>query len=283
MSLIKKTLIYLIKMAYIAPFAIFILWLLQLAYFPHLVYIPKFIEAMKPKVEVAKTVTEISGKKEMIKKIEHQSDPIPRGHFHITDEYIERLIHQLETNPDLCLKCHGTYPHKKDKKKRSILNLHNGFMACEVCHVRKGPKDDNISFAWVNLKTGEISMKVKGGYGKYPAKIVPIKQIAGRTERLDEMVAREFSQEYLELKNKYTSDQLAEVKKVHEHNLTKEPIICNDCHTTNGYLDLAGLGFSRHRVNRLSSSEIPNMLQKYEKFYFPRMFSPESMKKSKKK
>ena len=270
MKKFKDSFFFLVKAAYNASFVIFCIWLLQLAYLPHLVYIPEYF---KTHPRVAETVTEITHKEEMIQKIVKHSDPIPRGHFHITDEYIEKLIHKLETDPDLCLKCHGTYPHKLIKKTRSILNLHNGFMACEVCHVVKDPGDDSLSFVWINLETGKISLKSEGKYGKYPAKIVPIKTVNGLLERLDEKVGEKFSQEYLELKNKYKPGQLAEVKKIHEHHLSKQAVPCLDCHKKNGYLDLASLGFSKIRINHLSSSEIPRMLGKYDTFYMPKMLN----------
>lgn len=275
MKIFRGFFVFLAKAAYISPFVLFSLWLVQIAYFPHLIYIPQYFRT-HPKV--AETVTEITHKEEMIQKIEHHSDPIPRGHFHVTDEYIEKLIHRLDTDPDLCLKCHGTYPHRKGKKTRSILNLHNGFMACEVCHLRREPGDRSFSFVWADPATGEISTKADGSYGRYSAKIVPVRTAGGLTERLDEKVGEQFSHEYLELQNKYTPDQLAEVKKVHEHNLSKKAVPCLDCHKRNGYLDFASLGFSRIRINQLSSSEIPRMLGKYDTFYIPKMFVPEMMK-----
>jgi len=270
MNKFKRFFVFLTKASYRASFVVFCLWILQLAYFPHLVYIPKYF---KTHPRVTQTVTEITHKEEMIQKIVKHHDPIPRGHFHITDEYIEKLIHKLETDPDICLKCHGTYPHKTTKKTRSILNLHNGFMACEVCHVVKEPGDDSFSFVWVDHETGETSIRADGKYGKYPAKIVPIRTVNNLSERLDKKVGEKFSLEYLELKNEYNPDQLAEVKKVHEHHLSKQAVQCLDCHKRNGYLDLASLGFSKIRINQLSSSEIPSMLGKYDTFYMPKMLN----------
>ncbi len=272
----KRLLVFLLKSIYIAFFVLFCLWLLKTVFYPDWVYIPK---SFQKRIEMAKTVTEITGKEEMIQKIEKHSDPIPRGHFHVTDEYIERLIHELDSNPPLCLKCHGTYPHRKDKKNSAILNLHHGFTACEICHVRKDPDDNNFYFAWADLKTGKLSDKADGGYGKYTAIIVPVKNVNGRIVRLDEEVGRHFSEEYLQMRDKYTPDQLAEVKKVHEHNLSKESVTCLDCHNVKGYIDYEALGYSKSRSNRLSSPDIPNMLTKYDKFYIPQMFAPDKMRK----
>ncbi len=274
-GLIKRVLLFMAKAAYIGPIVIFCIWLLQLAYFPHLVYVPEFFK-MHPKV--VETVRDLTGKEEMIKKIEQHSNPIPHGHFHITDEYIERMIHELETDPPLCLKCHGTYPHSKNKKTRSFTNLHNGFMACEVCHIRKVSDDQDFFFAWADLKTGKLANHARGEQGKYQAKIVPVKKVDGDVVRLDEYVGEKFSQEYLEFQETYTPDQLAEVKKVHEHNLSKNPIVCLDCHKDRGYMAFEELGFSETRAIQLSSSEIPNMIEKYDTFFMPQMFAPRKKK-----
>ncbi len=266
-SLLKKCLIVLTKAAYVTPFIIFAIWLLQLAYFPHWVYVPDYF-SMHPKV--SETVTELTGKEEMIKKIEQHSDPIPRGHFHDTDEYIERLIHQLDTDPPLCLKCHGTYPHKKEKNTRSMLNMHNGFMACEVCHV----KNKDYSFVWVDIETGKESTRPEGSYGKYKGNIIPIKTVNGRAVRLDKEVRESFALEYLELNNKYTLNQLSEVNKVHQNNLSKDPVQCLECHIRGGYMDFKRLGFSGARSSELTLSELPRMMLKEDTFYLPNLFGP---------
>ena len=266
-SLLKRSLIFLTKAAYVTPFVIFAVWILQIAYFPHWVYVPDYF-SMHPKV--SETVTELTGKKEMIKKIEQHSDPIPRGHFHTTDKYIERLIHQLDTDPPLCLKCHGTYPHKKEKNTRSMLNMHNGFMACEICHVR----NKDYSFVWVDIETGKESTMPEGSHGKYAAHIVPVKTVNGRAVRLDKEVRENFALEYLELNNTYNEVQLDEIKKVHERNLSKDPVGCLECHIKDGYMDYRRLGFSGDRASKLTSSEMPRVMLKEDSFIFPNLFGP---------
>jgi cytochrome b subunit of formate dehydrogenase len=264
-GLLRRSLIVLTKAVYVTPVVIFAIWLLQIAYFPHWVYVPEYF-SMHPKVSA--TVTELTGKEEMINKIEQHSDPIPRGHFHNTDKYIERLIHQLDTDPALCLKCHGTYPHKKEKSTRSMLNMHNGFMACEVCHV----KNKDYSFVWADIETGKESTRPEGSHGKYAATIVPVKTVNGRAVRLDKVVRNSFALEYLELNNTYTEGQLNEVMKVHERNLSKDPVSCLECHMKDGYMDYGRLGFSVDRASELTSSAIPRVMLKEDSFIFPNLF-----------
>jgi len=138
---------FILKALYILPFLLFGLWLVQMLYFPHL-EAKKIIEAATHKGE----------DKNVFHTILEQLEPVGRGHFHMVDEYIT----QLEHNPPLCLTCHGTYPHSKEKKVRSILNFHTGFIACAVCHARQESGDKHIDFSWVNHETGKIETKVKG-------------------------------------------------------------------------------------------------------------------------
>jgi hypothetical protein len=151
-----------------------------------------------------------------------------------------------------------------------MLNMHNGFMACEVCHVR----NEDHSFVWVDIETGKESTSPEGSHGKYAANIVPVKTVNGRAVRLDKEVRKSFALEYLELNNTYNEAQLDEVKKVHERNLSKDPVGCLECHMKNGYMDYERLGFSGDRAHKLSSSEMPRVMLKEDTFIFPNLFGP---------
>ena len=253
---IKKLLVLLLKTVYIGFFFVFSLWLLKILYFSD------------GGAEVPVIGTEYSRNAEMIERILKGKEPIPRAHFHVTDKNIFRL----EAEPPLCLKCHGIYPHTKEKKNMSFLNLHTGFMACEVCHVQKDFKGSSHYFAWVDLETGKKSMKAKGGYGKYDAKIVPVKKVKGRHERLDKLIDEKFQDFYSSLKEmQYQAEHRDDLMKIHEYNLSKKAVICLDCHKKDGYLDFSTLGFPRRRINQLTSSEVSRMVGKYETFYIPKM------------
>jgi hypothetical protein len=262
--LIKRFFIFLIKIFYIGSFFLIGILLLKMVYFPQMDFFPQS-NAKSPDM-----VTEYTGNEEMIERSVKDS----RSHFHITDEHVLRL----ESDPPLCLTCHGIYPHSKDKKTESLINLHTGFMACEVCHIRKNLKDKNHFFAWVDLETGITSMRVKGGYGKYTAKIIPIKSIDGHPERLDKLVSEQFSQVDLKLKDQqYAPEQspaVVKLKRIHEYNLSKKPVSCLECHKKDGYLDFTKLGFPQNRIDQLISSEVSRMVEHYETFYMPKMLIP---------
>jgi len=205
----------------------------------------------------------------MLNGLLKHDEAIYRGHFHITDKHLE----WQKYSPPLCLKCHGIYPHIKNEKTMSFLNLHIGFTACEICHVRRSPENNNYSFKWVDLKTGITTVKVKGQYGKYKSRIVPVINNDGKEVRLDKFVSDKFQNIYFEMKDKkYTLEQQQdEVKNMHDENLSRKPVTCLECHSKKGYLNFKELGFTQNRINQLVSSEVSRMVEHYETFYMPRM------------
>jgi hypothetical protein len=250
----SKLHIFFLKAIFVIPLFIFGVWLLQMLYAPG-------IEAHKS-VEALKQPTEEEG---IFRKILKSDKRKPAPHFHMVDE----VVHQPEPFQPICLSCHGTFPHSKEKKVRSLLNFHTGFMACAVCHYRKDPEDQTFSFVWVDRVTGITSRKADGEYGKYPAKIFPVRITAENAETIIHPVSEKSAREYLELKDQFTPDQMAEAKvKLHEQ-VSHKPVLCVDCHKKDGYLDFVKLGFPKNRVNHLVSTEVASMIEKYETFYLP--------------
>ncbi len=242
-----------VKIAVIVPIILFALWLLKLVYYPH-------AEVRKSEAAVGPTAEQ-----GIFAKILRDDEPIPKEHFHIVDDHVA----QAEPYHPICLECHGSYPHSKEKKVRAILNFHNGFLACMVCHVRKTPDDKSFSFVWVNRQTGATSTSVEGGFGKYPAKIFPVRETAGRVSKIIHPVDEKAAAEFMRLKDQFSPDQMAKAKiKLHE-NISKKPVFCDECHKKDGYFDFAKLGFPGNRVDHLTSTEITGMIDKYETFYMP--------------
>ena len=249
----RKLRIFFVKAVFAIFLFVFGLWLLQMLYSPHL-------EAHK--AAQAPVRAEEEG---IFRKILKSADRKPQPHFHMVDE----VVHQPEPFQPICLSCHGTFPHSKGKKIRSLLNFHTGFMACAVCHYRRDPADKTFSFVWVDRVTGIISRKAQGEYGKYPAKIFPARSTVENAEMVIHPVSVKAAREFLELKDKFTPDQMAEAKiKLHEQ-ISQKPVSCMDCHKKAGYLNFARLGFPKNRVNHLASTEVASMIEKYETFYLP--------------
>ena len=244
---------FLVKAIFATPLILLGLWLLQMLYLPG--------------VDAHKTAAQQQAAEEegVFAGILRAHKPLGRGHFHMIDEGREKH----EPYEPLCLTCHGTFPHSKEKKVRSLLNFHTGFMACAVCHVRKDPEAQDHYFIWVDRITGIMSFEVEGEYGKYPARIFPVKITQGGQQEIIRPVSQHSAREYLELKDKFNPDQAAKAKiKLHEK-LSKKPVFCMDCHKKDGYIDFSKLGYPRNRVDHLSSTEVASMIEKYETFYLP--------------
>jgi mono/diheme cytochrome c family protein len=244
---------FLVKAVFVLPLFAFGLWLVQMLYLPEM------------KIGQAQAPVETAEDEDIFSRIFHRKDQVPPGHFHMIDEYVS----QPGPYQPICLTCHGTYPHSKEKKVRSILNFHNGFLACAACHVRKDPADKTFAFTWVDRQTGMPYAAVEGEYGKYPAKIFPTKRSKLGRQDVIRPVSEKSAQEFLKHKDKYTPDQVAQAKiKLHER-LSKKPVFCVECHQKQGYIAFAKMGFRENRVDHLTSSEVANMIEKYETFYLP--------------
>ena len=263
-SALKRISFFVIKTLYILPFAIFGLWLLSVVYFPGFDLNASF--SLSKYAEKSEATQQITGMKK---------PGIPRGHFHMIDAYVDRP----DPKAQVCAQCHGIYAHGKEKKVRAFLNMHEDFMACTVCHVRKedgqaGPgliaENERVGFLWVDRQTGEFKSRVEGEYGKYPARISSVLYDPQGGKRLPIAITLAAAQQFLELKPKLkTPEQLEEARAKLHKAVTKKPISCSDCHKQDGYLDFLKLGFSQQRVDHLVSTEIVGMIDKYKTFYLP--------------
>lgn len=251
--MLKKIGVFLLKSLIVLPLFLFSVWIVQMVYSGH---------AEGRKLPLS---TEPAQQETVFKTILRSEAQVSREHFHMLDEHVT----QAEPYQPLCLTCHGTYPHNKDEKVRAILNFHTGYMACAVCHARKAAGDATRTFAWVDRQSGAISKTTTGEYGKYPAKIFPVQKESDGTFKIFRPVDEHAAAEYLKYKERYTPDQVSQVKiKLHER-LSAKPILCTECHRKKGYFDFADIGFPARRVDNLVSTEVAGMVEKYETFYMP--------------
>jgi hypothetical protein len=57
-------------------------------------------------------------------------------HFHnIAPEYPQ----VPENLRPVCFICHSELPHRKNKRIRSLMNIHTQFFVCETCHIKEKP------------------------------------------------------------------------------------------------------------------------------------------------
>lgn len=259
---VKKVFFFLLKVIYVLPFFAFGFWLLSVLYFPGF--------------DLNASISLLQYKKEQatLKIISQKKEAIPRDHFHMVDDYVEKR-NIIEPT---CVICHGAYAHGKEKKVRALLNLHDSSMACSVCHVRNDkpgtaetaiPDNTKIEFLWVDQDTGMLHQRVEGDYGKYPAKIFPVVDTGKGIRQILTPITEEAAREFLDKAQQLNEKQLEEQRKKLHAKLSAEPVACSDCHKKDGYLDLKKLGFPKQRIDNLISSEFVGMIDKYKTFYLP--------------
>jgi hypothetical protein len=177
---------------------------------------------------------------------------------------------EIETAP-MCLRCHGNYCHNKSEEFRSYYNMHTFFMACETCHIRK-EQDSTIQFKWFDDRTGKVLSAVKGQNENYEAKIVPVRPARKGFERLDTFPEEKLALDFLKNKDSYTPEQKENIKQQLMKHVSKKPVICEECHCKDGYLNYSDLGYDANRSADLSRIEIVKLIKEYNEFKFPAMF-----------
>ena len=248
--------VLLIKLTYLAPFFIFGLWLMQMLYYP------EDNQNLFGKVKKITGIEEHTNQQheEMVEQA-----TLLRNHFHAVDDFVMNQ----DPNPQICLTCHGYYAHKKGEKVRSLMNSHSGFLSCTVCHVRRTDSQKQHNYRWVSDSTGKIVSTIEGGYGKYSGKLYLTEILPTGKDQIYEVMDIEGARRFAELMKKFPIEKISEQRQQFHVNISKKPVVCNDCHKKDGYLNFSAIGFTPQRISHLESTEVIGIIEKYEKFYFP--------------
>ncbi len=209
------------------------------------------------------------------------------GYRILEEARIEGHFHHIgfDIGPDnrsYCVKCHGDMPHDAVKELRAFLNMHAFFIGCQTCHVKLEKAETTGVFKWYDRSTGEIveSPVQKDIPGTYRAKLIPFEKVNGGLERVDSRERIDFANEYKSRENNLTEAQKSRAKKLIHQVVSKLPYICEDCHQKeNPLLPLEAIGYSKERIDSITSTEVVGMIKNYTKFYMPAMLQPGSSKK----
>lgn len=194
------------------------------------------------------------------------------GHFHHID---------LDLGPDrrnYCIECHGDIPHDKVKDIRAFGNMHASFIACQTCHIKlEGPVKSGV-FKWYDRSTGDIvASPVREAVqpGTYKAKILPFERVDGDLQRIDTAAKIAFAREFKEKENALTEVQKSKAKKIIHKQVSEKPYSCEDCHRKQApVLPFEDLGYPKHRIDAIVSTEVIGMIKNYTEFYIPRILEP---------
>ncbi|MFH0924401.1 MAG: hypothetical protein V1872_02000 [bacterium] len=231
-----------------------------------------------------------SQRENKIQNLSSEEEILKKEHFHNIDDTLDFS----RKSPTVCLTCHGSCPHNKNKESRSLYNMHTVFCACEVCHLRNG----KVSYKWFDSDSGrvvrEISNRMKyedkmsklnenGAEvykidGNYNAKIIPCVLTQGEWLRLDRQVTEKFKEEFTMEWSRFTPDQQAKEKAKYHAGLTDNPVSCKECHNSEKpYLNFTDLGYPKHLCDEFVGTEVAGMVVKYKSMKMTKMFTPESI------
>jgi cytochrome b subunit of formate dehydrogenase len=205
-----------------------------------------------------------------------------RGHFHNIDDSINLHL----ATPQFCVTCHGTLPHSKAPDIRSFLNMHNYFMACEVCHVREENFSGKFNYIWFDNMTDQKMDKIEGNNGVYGGRLIPVlvsdSKSGSEIRRMDQAEDPNFIKSFIAQKDILTPEEQGKAKVIIHKNMAKKPVQCTECHSSKQpYIDLARVGYSQKRAESLYRTEVADMINRYMQFYLPTMFDPDLMRKQK--
>lgn len=199
-------------------------------------------------------------------------------HFHNIVEFPQLP----EQDRPVCFICHSDYPHGKNKKTRSLLNMHTQYFVCETCHIKEA-KDMELTYRWYS-PVEEIPEGPFFGTSYHPengnlmevedkfSKITPYVIKGDRLESAIQIQDAPLAQDYMRVRDQLTPEQRDGVKKKFHLNIKDQGHDCKACHAKKSILDYRKLGFAENRIEDLEQLNISGMITKYEDFYLPELF-----------
>jgi len=183
-----------------------------------------------------------------------------------------------------CRVCHPLYPHSDNTLVRGFLNLHAGFMFCEVCHINRS-KFDNLTYEWQSSKNAKFSGTPFGTFynphtkkarkSKYfISRITAFEPQNGKKRSLTNTWDTARAKAYVRKEKKLTPDEKEKELDYFHKDIEKKEIsvACNECHSTKGILDFNKLGFDEKKTKDLIYLNIKGLVTKYKTFYLPNLF-----------
>jgi hypothetical protein len=135
------------------------------------------------------------------------------------------------------------------------------------------------NFGWVDIETGDYCPNpdiAEGVWGEYGAKIVPLKDNGENPQPVKLEEEQEFSAEFRQRINNLNDSQKVVGNKYIHRKCIEEPVKCSDCHNAEKpFLPYTSLGYSEERAAFLVSSEVVDLVKRYETFYMPNLLKPQ--------
>ena len=183
-----------------------------------------------------------------------------------------------------CRTCHPIYPHSENQLVRAFLNMHTGFMFCEVCHIDRS-KINHLVYDWKNSENADFSGEPFGTYFNprtnkahkadehFISRIAVYSIDGGEKKDLINVEDAEAAKKFMAAKKKLAPALVKEKLTFFHRDVEREKIsvACNECHSTDSILDFKKLGFDEKKTKHLIYINIKGLVTKYKVFYFPRI------------
>ena len=184
-----------------------------------------------------------------------------------------------------CRACHPIYPHSENQMVRAFLNMHTGYMFCEVCHIKRD-KFKQLVYDWKDTENADFSGEPFGTYFNpqtnkahkadehFISRIAVFSVDGGKKKELIDVEDVEDAREFMAVKNKVQPEVAKEKLTYFHRNVEKKEIsvACNECHAADSILDFKKLGFDEKKTKDLIYINIKGLVTKYKVFYFPQLF-----------
>ena len=184
-----------------------------------------------------------------------------------------------------CRTCHPIYPHSENQLVRAFLNMHTGFVFCEVCHIKRS-KNNHLVYDWRNSENAEFSGEPFGSYFNprtnkahkadehFISRIAVFSIVGGKKKSLIHVEDAEAAREFMAAQKKLSPEVKKEKLAFFHRDVEREKIsvACNECHSTDSILDFKKLGFDEKKTQHLIYINIKGLVTKYKVFYFPKLF-----------
>ncbi len=184
-----------------------------------------------------------------------------------------------------CGVCHPIYPHSNNKLVRAFLNMHTGFMSCEVCHIKKSTAD-RLVYDWQDTENAEFSGEPFGTYYNprtnkahktdkhFISRIAAFSIDRGKRQGLMNIQDTERANKYIMLKENLKPEVRKEKLAYFHKDVERKEIsvACDQCHSAKSILDFEKLGFDYKKTQDLIYINIKGLVTKYRTFYFPNLF-----------
>jgi hypothetical protein len=216
----------------------------------------------------------------------HQGDAEKIARYPLADFHKEEQSLLVDVGrKTACEVCHSIHPHSESPVTRAFLNLHAGFMFCDVCHTVQQQRDHSLCYDWENAEDAEFRGEPFGSY--YNPKERRIQEPARFISRIAVFALKDREKYSLrddrdipkamdflrKEKSLGRSERRSRLAYFHRGVKKRKPgAACDGCHSPHGILDFAALGFDKKETDYLAHLNIKALVTKYRTFHFPDLF-----------